>query len=1176
MRRTIVFLLLFSPGILCPALAQCPATDFTSPASGCRNEALPMANLSAPGSYIWDFCSGDFNLTPSAQLAFTLAGVNGRPGIEFAFDNKWFAFVTGTFGSLMYRLEFDNGLQAAPTNVTNLGNLGGTLNQPGQLRIIQEGTQWYGILHSIAGDLLKLSFGAQLSNVPVVTTLITGIGYTNSGLAIGKDVVDGYVCVVSSAANQFSIIRLGNLLAVPNPVSDVITSAAVPNPNNLGDLDIINVCGNWYGISDNLGNGNIYRMDFGTSLFSAPAITQIQSVAVSNPGRLRLAKEGEEYFFLMMTLDGVLIKGAFGASITSVPAIANEGNMSGVLPANMYGLAMVKENSAWTILGVNQANGQVYRTSYTDNCSASPRESSLSNPTVAYAQAGTYSITLETQTVSGRGAKSRTVTISGSDAPDIDFSTQNSCAAANVLFTSINASSNIISYNWDFDDGQSAILADPAHSYATSGTYDPKLTVAASNGCTNFVTHPLVIFNAPLTDFTLPAITPVCTNQAYAFSNTSTIDPGSNPTWEWRINGILVGTQQDLSSIFTNAVSHEIRLKATIPGCENESIKNIATVLPGPMVSFGVADDCALSLVPFSNTTTGADAGYSWNFGDGTPTSSVAEPVHSFAVAGTYQVTLTGSNAAGCQNETILSVTIYSVPQPDFSVGLPPFSCSNTPTLFSNTTPPLADSNVSSWLWDFGDGTGAGAQSPSHTYSAGADYTVSLSATTDFGCTNTSIKTITIGTSPIADFAMGPSCVNAQTQFNDISSGSIQSRVWQIASGIFSTPNPTYMFTVPGGYTASLTVTAPDGCTSAITRPVDVPVPPLLSFTTINPCAGQGATFADASTMVPDPVVGWTWNMDGNSVTGNPASFSFPTPGLFNVKMTTTHASGCQYTASSNITIHPSPTASFMASPDRGEPPLTVQFENLSLGANQYAWLFTGNPPATSTQTSPVYTFIDLGEYMAQLTATNSFGCADVQSKDIVVLVPAIDLVLTGFSLSPDAINGQLRSTITITNNSNIPLQTAEVALHLSEKAMVSEAVTMNLEPGESGTQTLSFTFSPDQLDARFVCAEILSEKDIAQDNNKRCLSFTSEDYIFAPYPNPSTGTVQIDWVSEKAGSAQITVYNSLGKREYEWETASAAGLNQSVHDFSFLSAGMYFITIQTATSLQTLRFLRQ
>jgi len=1136
-----------------------------------------MTNLSAAGTYSWDFCSGDFSLTPTAELAFTLAGVSGRPGIEFAFDTKWFAFVTGTNLSLMYRLEFDNGLQAAPTSMTNLGNLGGTLNNPGQLRLIQEDNQWYGILHNTTGELLKLSFGGQLSNSPVVTTLITGIGYGNSGLAVGKDVVDGYVCVVSNAANEFSIIRLGNMLGAPNPVSDVITSTSVPNPNNLGDLDIINVCGNWYGVADNLGNGNIYRMDFGAFLFSVPVITEIQTVPADNPGRLRLTKEGEEYFFLIMTLDGDLIKGSFGANITSVPAITNEGNMSGVLPANMYGLAMVKENSDWTILGVSQANGQVFRVMYADNCSATPKTSSLLSPSVTYAQSGTHTIALENETITGRGAKSSVVTISGLDAPDIEFGSQNQCALADVLFTSVNTSGDIIGYDWDFDDGQNAATANPIHSFI-AGTYDPRLTVTASNGCVNTVTHPLIIFNAPQADFTVPAVTPVCTNQQYAFSNTSTSDPGSNPTWEWRVNGILTATQQDLSTTFTGAVSQEIRLKALIPGCENESIKIIPTVLAGPVVAFQVNDECAMETVGLNNTSSGVDAGYSWDFGDGTPVSTQPSPLHAYASQGTYQVSLTGSNLAGCQNQTIHPVTIYSVPQPDFSVGLPPFSCSNTSTPFSNHTPPPTDSNIIQWLWDFGDAAGStsNAQSPSFTYASGANYSVSLTATTDFGCINTASKVITIGASPVADFVMGPTCVNKPTQFNDISSGGVQSRVWQIGSGVFSSPNPAYTFTAPGPYTASLTVTAPGGCTSIVTKPITVPIAPSLSFSTLNPCAGQATTFADASVAVPDAVVGWNWLMNGNAVTGNPASFAFSNAGSFNVTMTTTHDSGCQYTASSTIPINPSPVADFLASPDRGEPPLTVQFQNLSTGANQYTWVFGDNPPSSSTQDDPVHTFLQLGEYNAQLTTSNSFGCASMIQRTIMVLLPSIDLLLTNFAVSPDALTGKLKSTVTIVNNSNIPVQSAEVALHLSAKAIVNETLMVNLGPGMSTSQTLSFTFLPDQFDASFVCAEILSEKDIQPDNNKRCISFTGEDYIFEPYPNPSSGMARIDWVSEKAGSVRITVYNSKGQREYEWETPSASGLNQSVHDLSFLSTGMYFITIQTATSLQTRRFLRQ
>lgn len=1170
-------MLLCPLGFLQPAFSQCPSTDFSVEPTACQSQTIQSVNASGPGSYLWDFCSGDFQNVPSAQLDFTLAGVNGRPGLEFVQDGtKWFAFVTGTFSNILYRLEFDNGLAAAPTATVNLGSLGGVLNQPGQIRIIKEGTQWYGILHNTSGELVKFSFGNQLTNPITSTSLITGIGSTNAGLFVGKDPVHGWVCVVSSQSNQFVMIRLGNFLSIPNPITDVVTSAQVPNPSSLGDVDITNVCGNWIGIANNLGNGNVYQLDFGPSLFSAPAINQLSFSIPGNPGRLRIAKEGEEYYVFIIALDGTLTKLNFGNNIMTAPAVVNEGNIGGVLPPSMYGLGLVKENSVWTILGVNQANGQIYRILYPDICSAAPKTSALSNPSATYSLAGTYSISLETISGNSIGSKTRTIVVSALTAPDINFNSQNNCALNNVLFTAQNASGNVISYSWNFDDTQTSLLPNPAHSYTAAGTYDPRLTVVASNGCSNTITKPLTIYNLPVSDFALPALSPICTNQNYQLTNSSSFDPASNPTWEWRINGTLISTQQHLNTAFS-AAPQELRLKALIPGCENETIKNIATVLPGPAVDFTAGDDCAESLVSFSNTTTGTVSGYTWNFGDGSPSSALPQPTHNYTNAGVFQVALTASNLAGCQNQVVKSITIYSLPQPDFSVGLPPFSCSNTPTPFQNNTPALTDSNIIDWAWSFGDASGSTSanQSPSFTYTVGGNYSVDLTATSDFGCAKTLTKLVAIGSSPLADFTVGPSCLNKPTAFTDISSGGVQSRIWQISSSSFAVPNPTYTFTSPGNFAATLTVTGMGGCSNMVSKAITVPVAPSLAFATSNPCADQAVGFSDVTSSPADPVIGWNWNADGNSITGNPAEHIFPNSGVFNVKMTTTHASGCTYTLSNNISIHPSPTAVFIPLPDRGAAPLTVQFENASLGATQYQWMFRDKIQSTSTDASPVYTFIDLGEYSAELTAINSFGCRDTLTVPISVLIPSIDLAITDFSLTTDPVTGNLKSIVTILNNSNIPLENGEVALHLSDNAVVNETLVLNLSPGQSSTQMLSFTISPAQLDLNFVCAAVLSEKDIQPDNNKRCLSLADGDHVFAPYPNPSSGTLQIDWISEAVGSARITVYNSMGKREYEWETPSAVGLNQSVHDLAFLSAGMYYVTIQTSASVQTMRFLR-
>jgi len=501
--------------------------------------------------------------------------------------------------------------------------------------------------------------------------------------------------------------------------------------------------------------------------------------------------------------------------------------------------------------------------------------------------------------------------------------------------------------------------------------------------------------------------------------------------------------------------------------------------------------------------------------------------------------------------------------------------------LFQNVTPPLTDSNIVAWSWSFGDplSSTSNQRDPAFTYIVGADYDVGLTATSDQGCSQTINKLVTIGTSPVADFVFGAACANQPTQFTDISSGGVQSRTWQIGPASFNTPTPSYTFGTSGNYSASLTVVAPGGCSNMVTKPVNVPPVPVLTLDIQNPCLGQPTAFNLFDATVPpstDAIVNWQWNIAGTAASGNPASHVITLTGIAPVSVTTTHTSGCSYTMISSVTIHPSPVASFTATPDRGDPPLTAQFQNTSTGADQYLWIFSGNTTGMSTLASPVYTFVELGDYTAMLRATNSFGCADEYAMPILVLNSSIDLALTSFALSPDAVTGKLKCTVSILNSSNIPISTAEIALHLSEQAVVSESVTINLSPGESIVKTLAFAIDPDQLKGGFVCAEVLSEKDVQQDNNKQCISLKGEDFVFDPYPNPSSGMVKIDWVSSSGGSARITVFSSQGRREYEWETTASPGLNQTIHDFTGLAAGAYLVTIQTSSTFQTRRFIRQ
>ena len=1161
--------------------SQCPISSFTlSSNSVCSNQVILSANSSSAGSYNWDFCAGDLSKVPSAAIQYGLSGATGRPGIDFAFNgNNWIGFVTGTYTNSLFRIFFGNGLDKAPTFIEDLSVAVGGLSSPGQVRIIQEGTQWYALVHNTGtGELLKLSFGADLSAPTFTKTVIfSGIGGLNSGFAMGRDPVQGWICVISDVANQIKVIRLGVGLATPGP-SDIVSTSSLPNANNLGDVDLINQCGTWYGYVDNLGNGIVYRLRFGSNLFSVPAVDQIASLSLSNPGRLRIGLEAGQYYLFVVALDGRIIKLSFGTDPASTPALTDEGNIDGVLPSNIYGLAVARQNSVWAIHTIDQSNGNVYAIRYPDQCSASLMTSQLVSPEVSYQQSGVYTVALSVTNASGTSFSTATVNVSGLFSPDVSFNSQSVCANNNVNFYTVNSSGDIMAYAWDFGDSGSSVAANPTHVYTSAATYSVQLTVTSSNTCINTARQSIQIHNPPLANFSLPVASPVCTNDAYSLNNTSTFDPGSNPTWEWRLNGNLISTQKDLVTSFSSPTAQQISLKAFIPGCNTESIQNIPMVLTGPTVGFNVTDDCIGNTVAFQNVTTGADAGYLWNFGDGS-TSTQTNPGHLYTTAANYNVTLTASNSLGCQIATTKPLKISSLPQPNFSIGLPPFSCANSATPFQNNTPPLTDSNITAWNWSFGDPLGgvSSSMTPSYTYTAPGNYSVQLTATSDAGCIGTQTRLITIASSPTADFTFGPTCINQISRFSDQSSGGVQSRVWQINSSTFTTTNPTYTFSSAGTFPAMLTVTGSNGCANVNSKSVFVPQAPTGNFTLTNPCAGQPTQFTDASVTYGDVVTGWNWNFAGNSIGGNPANYVFSLPGNYNVKMTTTYASGCQYTTSKTIAVNPTPVAAFTATPDRGSAPLTVQFNNQSTGATSYLWTFFDKVPSSSTRYSEVYTYSSsIGTYSAQLKASNAQGCSDTKSVPIIILNPLIDLVLSDIGLVTDPVSGKLKCKVSILNNSNIPFYGAEVALFLSDKAVVNENLQFAIQPGESTTQTLSFTFSATQSDLSYICAEILLEKDAQQDNNKRCLGLDHATYFFDPYPNPTSGTVRIDWVEEGPGTAVISVYDNQGKRAYRWETLSKEGLNQTVHDLSFLTSGLYVVIVETSQSRKVMRFVRQ
>lgn len=1153
--------------------AQCPVSNFNIPVTACINQSIQPENQADAGEYLWDFCSGDFNEVPVANLGYTLSAANGRPDIAFVLDeSKWYGFVTGTYSNTLYRLEFLNGVHQPPTLVENLGNVSNQLNGPGQIKIFKEGNNWFGLVHNTTnGDLLKLSFGDKLSNTLSITVLASGLGYINTGMAVAKDVNHGWICVLSQPGNHFTILRLGNGLTSPSP-TDIIQTTEVPNPNSLSSIDLINVCGMWHGFATNLGNGNVYRLDFGTSLFSVPAITQINSLPVANPGSLRVVREGADYYIFIITLEGTLIKAKIGTDITAIPDITQEGTVNGVLPANLFGLGITKVDSRWTIAAISLANGQVYDITYQQNCPANSLTSTNANPIIKYEAAGNYTVTLDVTNNFGSLAQVRNLQVVGSVAPEPTIQSSGSCAAHQVDFTLQNQS-DITAYTWNFGDGQSSSTAEPNHTYSNAGEYEVTLEVTGVNGCLNNTSKQLIIYNAPIADFTLPANNPICSNQEYTFNNASSYDLNSNPVWEWYINSQSVNNFQNLVTTFNDNSNREILLRASIPGCVSEKAVNLSAIQTGPALDFTVTNGCQQEAIDLINNTTSPALGYTWTFGDGA-SSTETSPSYSYSNFGIFNITLSANNAAGCSNSLTKSIQIYSKPTANFSLALPPFSCSGAASQFTDLTPAPTESNITSWNWTFGDNQNNTStnKNPTHVFANAGEYAVSLQVATNFGCEGEITKNVTIAQTPEVDFSSTALCVNQPTTFSPTSTTDIKAWLWGMQNLTYTTQNPVHNFTTAGNQTVTMAATGNNNCVKMVARNLTVPIPVTINFSATSTCAGKPAVFTETSSAGADPAVSWNWDFAGQATaTTSTAQHIFPATGNYSVRLNSTRQSGCTYTSTRNIAISQAPVAQFTVSNESGGAPLAVGFVNTSSGGTSWLWNFNDADQTTSTEFSPSFTYTQLGTYPAELIAMNSIGCTDSFVKNIFVVEPQIDVAVTNLLLIAN--NDGTMATVTFENRSNVVVVNPEIILDLSGKAKIKERVFGTFLPRQESTKSISTRIVSDNLG--YICAEIAVLGDVNSFDNRACNNLTGELEVVPPYPNPADSELTLEWIRGEQNEVEVRLINAQGqlvlnKRYFNL----SSGLNQLLVNVDSLLPGLYFATVADGTKTVSYRVL--
>lgn len=286
---------------------------------------------------------------------------------------------------------------------------------------------------------------------------------------------------------------------------------------------------------------------------------------------------------------------------------------------------------------------------------------------------------------------------------------------------------------------------------------------------------------------------------------------------------------------------------------------------------------------------TGSDTSFTsvWDFGDSSPQVTADNPIHTYAVGGTYTACNYITNSCGTQS-VCMTVTVCgnAVVTANYSAAV----TANT-VAFNNSS-----TNGTEWHWDFGDATTSTAQNPTHVYTASGTYNVCMIAS-DGGCySDTICSTVTVCVPTQAGFSGSLDTSGAWEFLNN--SVNATSYHWDFGDMTTSTAaNPTHTYTMDGTYNVCLIAS---DCVSDTFCTTITTCPEMLSAAFTSADTLTDATFTSMSASA----VSYLWDFgDMNTSTAANPTHTYASTGLYTVCLTVWNLCGDSATACDTVLL---------------------------------------------------------------------------------------------------------------------------------------------------------------------------------------------------------------------------------------------------------------------------------
>lgn len=599
----------------------------------------------------------------------------------------------------------------------------------------------------------------------------------------------------------------------------------------------------------------------------------------------------------------------------------------------------------------------------------------LQSPTHTYGTSGVFDVSLVITDTAGcvdTIVKTNYMTVQSVTSNFGANPTTKNCPPLLVQFSD-SSTAGIVSWFWQFGNGNTSALQNPSHLYNAPGKFDVTLIVTTSLGCKDTLVKPeLIKIDGPNGDLIfLPDSGCPGTNVSF---DTANVQNAISYTWDFGDGNIISSAPPVSHQYFQVGVYHPFLTFQDAAGCsfgvqspDSIQIVNIP-VDAGPDITICEGDS---GLLQASGGIT-----YSWTPASGLSNTSVSDPIAGPSDTTKYYVLV--SDADGCQStDSVLVKVNHNVPTADF---LFTSACKNDSNNFTDLSTIPADSIVS-WNWNFNNGEAQSSDTNSaYLFSSPGNFNVVLTVTSNKGCIDSISKQVTVFSLPVANAGNDTAiCIGKSTPLQ--ASGGINYS-WMSDTSLNDTSIANPLASPVSQNTYFVIVKDVNNCLDTDSVFVLVNLLPVAE-------AGSGAQICPGDSVILNASGGviYAWNPD-NTLSDTSIATPFASPSdTSEYFVTVTDNNGCENIDSVTIIVNPDyPVADFSVTTVCKNDSTFFSDLTTVIGDTVVSWEWDfGDGGTVSTDTNPTHVFSGSGNFFVSLVITTNTGCTDSIINPVIV-----------------------------------------------------------------------------------------------------------------------------------------------------------------------------------------------